>query len=87
MPHSKLSNGAVAILLRPRTKQPIERVVRGGKVLFYPCPDGTVRIVGVTDRGKWLGEWSCPTEIFNENMVLRMARHVMKHAARLQLLA
>lgn len=91
-PLNAISPTLTALLLRktPPHQQPAvaasrERVVRGGKVLFYPCPDGTVRIVGVTDRGRWVGEWHCLAEDYNENMMLRMARHVMKKAGKLAL--
>jgi len=57
-----------------------ERVVRGGKVVFYPAPGGTVRIVGVSARGKWIAEFSCCTEDFTEAYLTRMEQHVERKA-------
>lgn len=55
---------------------PGERIVRGGKVLFYPAPDGSVKIVGLDEQGAWVAEFACRTRDFDEKYVRRMAHHV-----------
>lgn len=55
---------------------PTQRIVRGGKVLFYPCPNGTVRIVGLSDTDEWIAEFTCRERDFSERYLRRMERHV-----------
>lgn len=55
---------------------PTERLVRGGKVLFYPCPGGAVRIVGLSESGEWIAEFACRERDFSEKYIRRMEQHV-----------
>ncbi len=66
------------------TAKPIERLVRGGKVRFFPSPGGVIRIVGMAEDGEWIAEFSCREEDFTEAFLRRMERHVaQKVGARL----
>lgn len=53
-----------------------ERVVRGGKVLFFPAPGGAVRIIGLSEADEWIAEFSCREEDFSEVYIRRMEQHV-----------
>jgi hypothetical protein len=53
-----------------------ERTVRGGSVTYFPAPNGTVRIVGVSDTGEWIAEFICREQDFDDAYVRRMERHV-----------
>jgi hypothetical protein len=53
-----------------------ERVVRGGRVTFYPAPNHTVRIVGLSDTDEWIAEFCCREADFTDEYVRRMERHV-----------
>lgn len=53
-----------------------ERIVRGGKVRFHPGPNGTVRIIGLSESGEWIAEFSCREKDFSERYLRRMERHV-----------
>lgn len=57
-----------------------ERVVRGGKVVYFPAPNGAVRIVGLGDTGEWIAEFACREIDFNETYVHRMEQHVASKA-------
>lgn len=66
-----------APLERPKTG---ERIVRGGTVLYFPAPNGTVRIVGLDDAGDWVAEFICKEANFGDVDMMRMERHVSEHA-------
>jgi hypothetical protein len=45
-------------------------------VLYFPAPNGTVRIVGISETGEWIAEFACRERDFDEKYVRRMAQHV-----------
>jgi hypothetical protein len=53
-----------------------ERIVRGGRVLFFPAPNGSVRIIGLSDTDEWIAEFSCREADFSEAYLRRMEQHV-----------
>lgn len=52
------------------------RIIKGGRVLFYPAPNGTVRIVGLSEADEWVAEFVCREADFSETLVQQMERHV-----------
>lgn len=63
-----------------RQREMAHRVVPGGRVEVLPGPNETVRIVGLSSRGKWIAEFACLEVDFKPEMVTRMERHVMRSA-------
>lgn len=59
-------------------KQKIRVVVQSDnpRVQVYPSADGVVLLVGVTLAGKWVAEYRCLAEDFDERCVLAMERRV-----------
>ena len=52
------------------------------RVLVYPSPDGTVRLIGRTSDGRFVAEYVCLAEDFDERAVTRMERAVLRKEAR-----
>lgn len=46
------------------------------RVQVFPSADGTVLLVGVTIAGKWVAEYRCLAEDFDERCVTAMERRV-----------
>src|SRR5690242_14949189 len=62
----------------PSRARPVERIVRGGRVLFYPAAEGVVRIVGLGPSDEWIAEFSCRELDFQEAYLRRMERMVAR---------
>ncbi len=88
MQPTRLSPGTtLALMRRPKApndgarRRATEWTVEGGKVVFFPCVRGAVRIVGLGPNDEWISEYICREEDFDEALVRRMQRHVTRHAA------
>lgn len=46
-----------------------------------PCPDGSVKLIGLGPNDEWIAEWSCLEVDWVDSMIDRMARHVRKSNA------
>lgn len=64
----------------PPPTRPVERVVRGGRVLFYPAAEGIVRLVGLGLQDEWVCEFACREADFQERYLRSMERHILRKA-------
>lgn len=48
------------------------------RVQVYPSAPGTVLLIGKTLDGKWVADYRCPTEDFNERCIVAMERKVLE---------
>lgn len=50
--------------------------VENPRVQVHPSPDGIVLLIGVTLEGKWVAEYRCLAEDYDERCVAAMERRV-----------
>lgn len=53
------------------------------RVQVYPSADGTVLLVGVTITGRWVAEYRCESEEFDESCVRAMEKRVLRKERKL----
>lgn len=68
-----------------RSMQPtleIPSLLTSPRVQVYPTVDGVVLLIGLTIEGKWVAEYRCLAEDFDERCVRAMERRVIQKERR-----